>query len=82
MSASARTFIGLPLSTCVPASNELSPKMSVYVVDLPPDPARGCRVTFIGRVLIEDSGDVPGARSCAANNIPDLHRWMASYRRR
>jgi len=60
LSTSARTFRGLPFSTRVPAPAAVSPKMSVSVVDVPPDSRVTCRITLNGRLLVENSGDVPG----------------------
>jgi hypothetical protein len=57
---SARTFTGLPFSARLPAPGTVSPKMSVSVVDAPPDSRVTCRITLNGEVLVENSGDVPG----------------------
>jgi len=60
LSTGARSFTGLPFRTRLPAPATVSPKMSVSVVDLPPGSRVTCRITFDGRVLVENSGDVPG----------------------
>lgn len=60
LSTSARSFTGLPFDTRLVAPGVVTPKMSVSVVDLPPNSRVSCRITFNGRVLVENSGDVPG----------------------
>jgi len=60
LSTSARSFTGLPFSARLPAPAAVSPKMSVSVVDVPPNSRVTCRITINGRLLVEESGDVPG----------------------
>ncbi|PVZ06889.1 hypothetical protein [Actinomycetospora cinnamomea] len=60
LSTSARTFTGLPFSARLPAPGTVSPKMSVSVVDLPPNSRVTCRIALNGRILVENTGDVPG----------------------
>ena len=60
LSNGARTFRGLPFRARVPVAGVVTPKMSVSAVDLPPNSRVTCRITLNGRLLVEQSGDVPG----------------------
>lgn len=56
----ARTFTDLPFRERISAVGTIAPKMSVSVVGVRPNSRVSCRITLDGRVLVENSGDVPG----------------------
>ena len=60
LSTGARSFSGLPFSARVSAPGTISPKMSVSVVDVPPNSRVTCRITLNDEVLVQRTGDVPG----------------------
>lgn len=56
----ARSIDTLPFRRELPAPGDVAPKMRVSVADAPEGSQLTCRITVDGRVLVENSGTVPG----------------------
>ena len=56
-----RSFTGIPFDIRLPAPPPtVEPKMSISVVDVPPNSLVTCRITMNGRLLVQNTAPVPG----------------------